>query len=139
MFVALINNHDYARRVDLLADDRHGYSSCPPTSIAEASQRRTPPSWRASGRLIAHPDVVGIGGTDGDSGKGAAIAVNEAGRKGQVKIAAMDRTDDMRPYIEDGTIVDSVAHKSYLEAYLASCSRRDQGERRRWAAQMSDA
>jgi len=36
----------------------------------------------------------------------------------------MDRTDDMRPYIEDGTIVGSVAQKSYLEAYLASCSRR---------------
>lgn len=69
--------------------------------------------------LIAHPDVVGIGGTDGDSGKGAAIAVSEAGRKGQVKIVAMDRNDDMLPYIEDGTIVGAVAQKSYLEAYLA--------------------
>ena len=27
--------------------------------------------------LQAHPDVVGIGGTDGDSGKGAAIAITE--------------------------------------------------------------
>jgi ribose transport system substrate-binding protein len=69
--------------------------------------------------LQAHPDVVGIGGTDGDSGKGAAIAVTEAGITGKVKIIAMDRNDDMLPYIQDGTIHGSVAQKSYLEAFLA--------------------
>jgi ribose transport system substrate-binding protein len=69
--------------------------------------------------LQAHPDVVGIGGTDGDSGKGAAIAVTEAGLKGKVKIVAMDRNDDMLSYIEDGTIEGAVAQKSYLEAFLA--------------------
>ncbi len=69
--------------------------------------------------LQANPDVVGIGGTDGDSGKGAAIAVHEAGRAGDVKIVAMDRNDDMLPYIQDGTIYGAVAQKSYLEIYLA--------------------
>lgn len=69
--------------------------------------------------IQAHPDVVGIGGTDGDSGKGAAIAVNEAGKKGAIKIVAMDRNSDMLPYIEDGTIHGSVAQKSYTESYLA--------------------
>lgn len=69
--------------------------------------------------IQAHPDVVGIAGTDGDSGKGAAFAVNEAGKKGQIKIVAMDRNTDMLPYIEDGTIHGSVAQKSYTEAYLA--------------------
>jgi ribose transport system substrate-binding protein len=69
--------------------------------------------------IQAHPDVVGIGGTDGDSGKGAAIAVNEAGRKGEIKIVAMDRNTDMLPYIEDGTIHGAVAQKSYTEAFLA--------------------
>jgi len=69
--------------------------------------------------LQAHPDVVGIGGTDGDSGKGAAIAVTEAGTTGKVKIVAMDRNDDMLPYIQDGTIHGSIAQKSYLEAFLA--------------------
>jgi ribose transport system substrate-binding protein len=69
--------------------------------------------------IQAHPDVVGIGGTDGDSGKAAAIAVNEAGKKGQIQIVAMDRNSDMLPYIEDGTIYGAVAQKSYTEAYLA--------------------
>jgi ribose transport system substrate-binding protein len=68
--------------------------------------------------LQAHPDVVGIGGTDGDSGKGAALAVNEAGRKGAVKIVCMDRNPDMLPFIEDGTITGSVAQKSYVESFL---------------------
>jgi ribose transport system substrate-binding protein len=69
--------------------------------------------------IQAHPDVVGIGGTDGDSGKGAAIAVTEAGKKGQIQIVAMDHNNDMLPYIQDGTVYGSVAQKSYTEAYLA--------------------
>jgi ribose transport system substrate-binding protein len=68
--------------------------------------------------LQAHPDVVGIGGTDGDSGKGAAIAVTEAGKAGQIKIVAMDRNPDMLPYIADGTIHGAVAQKSWAESFL---------------------
>jgi ABC-type dipeptide/oligopeptide/nickel transport system ATPase subunit len=60
------------------------------------------------------------GGTDGDSGKGAAIAVRDAGRVGKVKIVAMDRNDDMSPFIEDGTIHGSVVQKSYAEAFIAT-------------------
>jgi ribose transport system substrate-binding protein len=69
--------------------------------------------------LQAHPDIAGIGGTDGDSGKGAAIAIKEAGLVGKVSIVAMDHNDDMLPYIKDGTIKGTVAQKSYLEAFLA--------------------
>jgi len=96
--------------------------SAPEIGIVEVVNDKADPSYAPtaySQGLIANPDGVGIGGTDGDSGKGAAIAVTEAGRKGQVKIVAMDRNDDMLPYIEDGTIVGAVAQKSYLEAYLA--------------------
>ena len=44
--------------------------------------------------------------------------MNEAGRK-DINIVAMDRNDDMLPYIEDGTIYGAVAQKSYLEIFLA--------------------
>lgn len=71
--------------------------------------------------IQAHPDVVGIGGTDGDSGKGAALAVREAGLVGKVKIVCMDHNPDMLPYIQNGTIYGSVAQKSYTEAFLAVC------------------
>lgn len=69
--------------------------------------------------LQAHPDVVGIGGTDGDSGKGAALAVKELGLVGKVTIVAMDRNTDMLPFILDGTIHGAVAQKSWVESYLA--------------------
>jgi ribose transport system substrate-binding protein len=58
-------------------------------------------------------------GTDGDSGKGAGLAVIEQHKVGAVKIVAMDRNPDMLPYIADGTIYGAVAQKSWLESYLA--------------------
>ncbi|HEY3246736.1 MAG TPA: substrate-binding domain-containing protein [bacterium] len=69
--------------------------------------------------IAANPDLAGIGGTDGDSGVGAARAVIEAGKKGKIKIIAMDRNEDMLNYIADGTITAAVAQKSYLETWLA--------------------
>jgi ribose transport system substrate-binding protein len=68
--------------------------------------------------LAAHPDATGIVGCDGDSGKGAATAVTDAGLKGKVQIVCMDRNDDMLPFIEDGTITASIADKAYMDAFL---------------------
>jgi len=104
-----------------------GYKSwfaknAPEIEVVDVVNDRADPSYAPTAymqALLAHPDVVGIGGTDGDSGKGAAIAVNEAGRAGTVKIVAMDRNDDMLPFIEDGTIVGAVVQKSFAEAFLA--------------------
>ena len=94
----------------------------PQITVVDVVNDKADPSYAPTAyaqALQAHPDVVGIGGTDGDSGKGAAIAVRDAGRTGKVKIVAMDRNDDMLPFIEDGTIYGSVAQKSYAEAYIA--------------------
>lgn len=94
----------------------------PDIEVVDVVNDRADPSYAPTAYLQAiqaHPDIVGIGGTDGDSGKGAAIAVTEAGRVGDIKIVAMDRNDDMLPYIEDGTITGAVAQKSYLEIFLA--------------------
>lgn len=94
----------------------------PGIEVVDVVNDRADPSYAPTAYLQAiqaNPDVVGIGGTDGDSGKGAAIAVTEAGRVGEIKIVAMDRNDDMLPYIENGTIHGAIAQKSYLEAFLA--------------------
>jgi len=93
----------------------------PNIEVVDVVNDKADPSYAPTAYLQAiqaNPDIVGIGGTDGDSGKGAAIAVNEAGRT-DIKIVAMDRNDDMLPYIEDGTIHGAVAQKSYIEAFLA--------------------
>ena len=94
----------------------------PDIEVVDVVNDRADPSYAPTAYLQAiqaNPGIVGIGGTDGDSGKGAAIAVTEAGRVGDIKIVAMDRNDDMLPYIEDGTITGAVAQKSYLEIFLA--------------------
>jgi len=94
----------------------------PEIEVVDVVNDRADPSYAPTAyaqAILANPDIVGIGGTDGDSGKGAAIAVTEAGRVGDIKIVAMDRNDDMLPYIEDGTIYGAVAQKSYIEAFLA--------------------
>lgn len=94
----------------------------PDIEVVDVVNDRADPSYAPTAYLQgiqAHPDIVGIGGTDGDSGKGAAIAVHEAGRTKDIKIVAMDRNDDMLTYIEDGTIHGTVAQKSYLETFLA--------------------
>ncbi|MBC6935844.1 MAG: sugar ABC transporter substrate-binding protein [Chloroflexi bacterium] len=89
--------------------------------VAEVDDRADPayaPTAYAAA-IAANPDVAGIGGTDGDSGKGAALAVRDAGKVGEIKIVAMDRNDDMLPFIEDGTIYGTVVQKSYTEMFLA--------------------
>jgi ribose transport system substrate-binding protein len=94
----------------------------PEIEVVDVVNDKADPSYAPTAyaqALQAHPDVVGIGGTDGDSGKGAALAVMEQGKKGAVKIIAMDRNTDMLPYIADGTIDGAVAQKSWIESYLA--------------------
>lgn len=89
--------------------------------VAEVDDRADPayaPTAYAAA-ISANPDVAGIGGTDGDSGKGAALAVRDAGKVGEIKIVAMDRNDDMLPFIEDGTIHGTVVQKSYTEMFTA--------------------
>jgi ribose transport system substrate-binding protein len=94
----------------------------PEIEVVDVVNDKADPSYAPTAyaqALLANPDVVGIGGTDGDSGKGAALAVIEQGKVGAVKIVAMDRNPDMLPYIADGTIYGAVAQKSWLESYLA--------------------
>ncbi len=89
--------------------------------VAEVNDKADPsyaPSAYAAA-ISAHPDLACIAGCDGDSGLGAARAVIEAGKKGQIKIMAMDRNDDMLAKVEDGTILGSVVQKSYDELWLA--------------------
>jgi ribose transport system substrate-binding protein len=94
----------------------------PEIEVVDVVNDKADPSYAPTAyaqALQAHPDVVGIGGTDGDSGKGAALAAMERHKVGAIKIVAMDRNPDMLPYIADGTIHGAIAQKSWLESYLA--------------------
>ena len=71
-----------------------------------------------SAALGKYPDLKGIACVEAAGGVGAATAVKEAGKAGQIVIVSMDRDDGTLNFIKDGTIHASVAQKTALMPYL---------------------
>jgi ribose transport system substrate-binding protein len=67
--------------------------------------------------LTANPDLAAFVGTDSTAGIGAATAVSEAGRSGDVKVVAMDRNSDVLQAIVDGTLTGTVAQDDAAMAF----------------------
>ena len=100
----------------------HFKEKYPQIRVVQTVNDKADPSYAPqaySAALTAHPKVAGIGGTDGDSGLGAARAAIEAGKAKKIKIVAMDRNDDMLGQVKKGNIRGSVVQKSYDEVWLA--------------------
>jgi ribose transport system substrate-binding protein len=68
--------------------------------------------------MQAHPDLKGVAAVEATGGAGAATAVKEMGKVGDVKIVSMDRDDSTLKMIEDGIINASVAQRTSLMSYL---------------------
>lgn len=69
--------------------------------------------------LQANPDVVGIIGQQAYTAVGAATAVREAGKQGEVIIIGRDRDVATLDLIRDGEVAASFAQNSYVEGYIA--------------------
>ena len=69
--------------------------------------------------LQAFPNLAGFGCVAAVGGQGAAVAVKQAGKTGQVKIVAMDRDEATLQFIQEGVIDASIAQRTYMMAYLA--------------------
>jgi ribose transport system substrate-binding protein len=74
---------------------------------------------RAAALIQANPDLKAIVGTDSVGGAAAARAVEEAGKKGEIIVVAMDRDQDLLGYIKDGLVTASVASRSFTTKYMA--------------------
>jgi ribose transport system substrate-binding protein len=68
--------------------------------------------------LQAYPDLAGFACVDAAGGEGCAVAVNEVGKGGVVKIIAMDKNETTLRYVEQGLIEASIAQRTYTMAYL---------------------
>jgi ribose transport system substrate-binding protein len=68
--------------------------------------------------LQAYPDLAGFGCVDAAGGEGCAVAVQEIGKVGKVKIVAMDRNEATLDYIEQGIIEASIAQRTYTMANM---------------------
>jgi ribose transport system substrate-binding protein len=69
--------------------------------------------------LQKNPDLAGIGCTDAVGGAASAIAVEEAGLVGKVKIISMDRDKQVLEKIERGIIEGTIVQKSALMPFFA--------------------
>ena len=70
--------------------------------------------------LQRFPNLAGIGCVEAAGGSGAATAIREAGKVGQVKVISMDRGNEVIAAIEEGVITASVAQQTALMPYYAT-------------------
>ncbi|NLE19627.1 MAG: sugar ABC transporter substrate-binding protein [Clostridiales bacterium] len=87
--------------------------------IADTQSDPVVAAQAAAAMLQKFPDLAGIACVEGAGGAGAATAVKEAGKVGQVKIISMDRGEDVLADIEAGVITASVAQQTALMPYYA--------------------
>jgi ribose transport system substrate-binding protein len=67
--------------------------------------------------LTRNPDLAAFVGTDSTAGIGAATAVSEAGKSGEVKTVSMDRNSDVLQAIQNGTLTGTVAQDDAAMAF----------------------
>ena len=89
--------------------------------MAEVDEKSDPAYGLTVGTqfIQAHPDLDMIIGIDATAGAATARALKETGKAGKIKVGAMDRDDDMLPYIKDGTIEYTLAQNSVMEEWVA--------------------
>jgi len=73
----------------------------------------------AASLIQRHPGLAGIGCVEAAGGAGAATAVKEAGKVGEIKIVAMDRGSEVLHYIEEGVVTASIAQQTAVMPYYA--------------------
>ena len=69
--------------------------------------------------LQAFPDLAAFACVEAGGGQGAAVAVKQAGKVGQVRIVAMDRDEATLQAIDEGVIDASIGQRTYIMPYLA--------------------
>ncbi len=74
---------------------------------------------QAAALLQKYPDLGAIACVEAAGGSGAAVAVKEAGKAGQVKIIAMDRDNSVLEQIQRGVITATVVQQTALMPFYA--------------------
>lgn len=95
----------------------------PDIKVLDVVDDKSDPSYGvtvANQLISAYPDLNLIIGTDATAGAAIARALKETGKAGTIKCVAMDRDQDMLPYVEDGTITATLAQNSVMEEWMAT-------------------
>ena len=98
------------------------FAKYPDIHVVDTVDDKSDPSYGvtvATALIQAHPDLDMIIGTDATAGAAIARALKETNKAGQIKVVAMDRDQDMLPYVQDGTISATLAQNSVMEEWVA--------------------
>jgi len=108
-----------------LDERQRGFEECiaekyPGIKIADVKNDEADPSIAANvakQMLHEHPSIVGLFGTDAASGVGAAIALEEKGELGVVKVVAFDKDSSVLELVEQGKIEATLVQRTFTMSY----------------------
>lgn len=80
---------------------------------------RTKAATVVSNLILANPDLAAIYAVSGPEGEGAAAAIQQAGKQGEIKLFTYDATPEVVTGLQDGTVTAVLAQSPFLQGRLA--------------------
>ncbi len=120
--VALMTKPGQSNLEERIAGYKKAFAEGQGIQLVQIADTQSDPSvaaQAAASLLQKFPDLAGIGCVEAAGGSGAATAVNEAGKKGTVKIVSMDRGNEVLQAIKDGVISATVVQQTALMPFYA--------------------
>ena len=120
--VALMTKPGQSNLEERIAGYKKAFAENSGISLVQIADTQSDPgvaAQAAASLLQKYPDLAGIGCVEAAGGSGAATAVNEAGKKGAVKIVSMDRGNEVLQAIKDGVISATVVQQTALMPFYA--------------------
>jgi ribose transport system substrate-binding protein len=120
--VALMTKPGQSNLEERIAGYKKAFAESSGIHLAQVADTQSDPgvaAQAAASLLQKYPDLAGIGCVEAAGGSGAATAVNEAGKKGTVKIVSMDRGNEVLEGIKNGVISATVVQQTALMPYYA--------------------
>jgi ribose transport system substrate-binding protein len=120
--VALMTKPGQSNLEERIAGYKKAFAESSGISLVQVADTQSDPgvaAQAAASLLQKYPDLAGIGCVEAAGGSGAATAVNEAAKKGAVKIVSMDRGNEVLDAIKNGVISASVVQQTALMPFYA--------------------
>ena len=120
--VALMTKPGQSNLEERIAGYKKAFAESSGIQLVQIADTQSDPgvaAQAAASLLQKYPDLAGIGCVEAAGGSGAATAVNEAGKKGKVKIVSMDRGNEVLNGIKDGVISATVVQQTALMPFYA--------------------
>lgn len=120
--VAIMTKPGQSNLEERIAGYQSALAEYPGIEVVQIADTQSDPvvaAQAASALIQKYPDLAGLACVEGAGGSGAATAVREAGKAGEIKIVAMDRGNEVLEAIDEGIISASVAQQTALMPYYA--------------------